>query len=216
MNSGTLEILGPIGVRRFALEHECEESVLHKHNYDHVTILRRGECFAQVIGEEPWYLGMHPINDKDQGVYRCAGLWLRRVNVFPDNPLEDEITRTWTLLQMQGSIRVFATYNRRADGVETEHRFAAGENGVLNPGISVRITADAPAQLMLLSAVLPDDPQDAQTDWGGDFVFIAAGKKHRIKAETKDCAYNCCFPHRDFSGVVVESYEAARNMEAYS
>ena len=37
-----LAIIGPIGVRRHVLEHVCEESQGHEHNYDHTTIVIRG------------------------------------------------------------------------------------------------------------------------------------------------------------------------------
>lgn len=39
---GDLTIVGPIGIRQHVLEHVCNESVGHKHNYDHTTIIIRG------------------------------------------------------------------------------------------------------------------------------------------------------------------------------
>lgn len=37
-----IAVAGPIAIRRFVLEHECQELQGHKHNYDHTTLVLRG------------------------------------------------------------------------------------------------------------------------------------------------------------------------------
>lgn len=50
----------------------------------------------------------------------------------------------------------------------------------------------------------------------GETIFIRAKVRHTIKALTDDVVYMCVFSHRDFGGVVVESYEASMgNQRAY-
>jgi hypothetical protein len=37
---------GPVFSRRFVLEHQCQESVGHAHNYDHSTLVLRGRILV--------------------------------------------------------------------------------------------------------------------------------------------------------------------------
>ena len=50
----------------------------------------------------------------------------------------------------------------------------------------------------------------------GETIHIRAKVKHTIKALEDNTVYLCVFSHRDFDGVVVESYEASMgNQSAY-
>ena len=46
-----MEVLGPIAVRKFALAKKCETHEMHKHNYDHTTVVFRGSL-SVIVGDE--------------------------------------------------------------------------------------------------------------------------------------------------------------------
>ena len=57
--------------------------------------------------------------------------------------------------------------------------------------------------------------EDESDEFGpGETIFIRAKVRHTIKALTDDVFYMCVFSHRDFDGVVVESYEASMGNQA--
>lgn len=45
-----LEIIGPVGVRKFALEKACEQFSLHAHNYDHMMLCMSGRLRVTIDG----------------------------------------------------------------------------------------------------------------------------------------------------------------------
>lgn len=53
----SVEVLGPVGMRRFVLERKCQEDKGHTHNYDHVTFVQRGRVKVFYIkpGEDTEY-----------------------------------------------------------------------------------------------------------------------------------------------------------------
>lgn len=56
--SDALAITGPVGYRRYVLEKECEESIGHKHNYDHTTQVLRGRIRVTATDDDGKVLGV--------------------------------------------------------------------------------------------------------------------------------------------------------------
>lgn len=60
-----LAIEGPVARRKFVLEHKCQESVGHTHNYDHSTVVVcggirvtiRDSADGPVVSEQEYYPG---------------------------------------------------------------------------------------------------------------------------------------------------------------
>lgn len=48
----------------------------------------------------------------------------------------------------------------------------------------------------------------------GETIFIRAKVRHTLKALEDNTVYMCVFSHRDFDGVVCETYEAAMGNQA--
>ncbi len=63
-------VLGPVAYREFQLEQVCNENQGHQHNYDHITVVRRGSL--KVFWGEP---------EKESRVFRAGDFFLVRANI---------------------------------------------------------------------------------------------------------------------------------------
>lgn len=63
--------------------------------------------------------------------------------------------------------------------------------------------------------VTPGGPIESEQEYypGSDPVFIAAHKFHTIKALADNTMYHCIFSHRDFGGLVTQTYSG--NIHSY-
>lgn len=195
-------MVGPVGFRQFTLAKICEANQGHYHNYPHVTLRMDGSVDAQVLtGDEGDKIAsVFELRGHDGSrVARCGDIIIRRV--LPGDKLLVGQDSGCFCNSPGGSL--ICEWEQGGNPQQRVRDLSAGDHFRVLAGTSLSLPSNVAGHLTLISTGKIDLPD---TNHGGDWCYIAANKRHRIKAQADQSAYACIFAFRDARGMVVQFY----------